>query len=374
MNIFVFNKQFEMQGIVDTFTSLIWHREFYKSGTFELHLNLPEDDQDALSLINLLQKDNILVKEDSLDEAGYIEGIKLDDQQNETVVISGYFIENFISQRIVWGKLNKSGQVEDVLKYFVDKNCINPTDPKRIIPYLSLSKNTAIPIQANEVNSYGNLAELMEELTTKYDVGWRVLFDLTNKKYVFDIYNGRDLSINQSVNPRAIFALEFENVLNQTFTDNDNNYKNMAIVAGQGEDTNRKIVTINNELVGFQRRELFVDARDLSNTISNDDGTEKTLSDADYGALLVERGNSKLAETQRILTFESGISVLSNLIYKQDFDLGDIVTIKNDRWGVLLNTRITAVEEVYENDAVDIRVNFGNNIPTIIDKIKQRTR
>lgn len=49
------------------------------------------------------------------------------------------------------------------------------------------------------------------------------------------------------------------------------------------------------------------------------------------------------------------------------------VTIQNDRWGLVLNTRITSVEEVYENDTVDIRVNFGSNIPTLIDKIQQKT-
>jgi len=374
MNIFVFNKQFEMQGIVDTFTSLIWHREFYKTGTFELHLNVPQKDKDALALITILQKGNVFVKEDSLDEAGYIEDINLDDQENETLVVTGYFVANFISQRIVWGQMNKSGSVEDTMKYFIDKNCINPTDPKRIIPNLILSANTGIPIQANEVNSYGNLAEWTEELATKYDVGWRTLFDLTNKKYVFDIYQGKDLSINQSVNPQAVFSLEFENVLQQTFTDSDSNYMNMALVAGQGEGIDRKIVSINNDVSGFERREVFVDARDLSNTISNDDGTETPISDHEYEALLIERGNSKLSENQRILTFEAGISILSNFKYKQDFDLGDIVTIINNRWGVLLNTRITTVEEVYENDTLDIRVNFGNNIPTIIDKIKQRTR
>lgn len=379
MNIFVFNKNFEMQGIVDTFISLIWRREFYKTGTFEFHLNLPEPDQEAFELINLLRKGNILAKENSLEEgsleeAAYIENIVIDDQESETCVVSGYFIENFISERIVWGEQHKSGSVEEVMKYFVDKNAVNPSDPNRIIPGLSLSENRGISKQANEVNSYGNLAELIEELALKYDIGWRVLFDLTNEKYVFDVYEGRDLSVNQSMNPRAIFALEFENIIQQKYTDSDNSYKNFALVGGQGEGSARKLALINNNLSGFERRELFVDAKDLSNTIQNDDGTEQTLSDAEYEALLIERGNSRLAEVQPIKTFESGISVTSNLIYKQDFDLGDIVTIKNDRWGVVLNTRITTVEEVYENDTVDIRVNFGSNIPTLIDRIQQRMR
>lgn len=374
MNIFVFNESFEMQGIIDTFTSLTWRREFYKTGTFELHLDVPKNDKDAFNLVNLLQKRNILVKEDSLDEGVYIDYVKLDEDNKETLVINGFFIENFISRRIVWGQQNKTGLVEEVMKYFIERNAVNPTDPKRNLPNFQISSNIGIHKQANEVHSFRYLDELMEELAIKYDVGWKVHFDLANKKYIFDVYNGRDLSINQTTNPIALFALEYENVFNQTFTDSEKGYRNTALIGGQGEGIERKLATINNSLTGYERFEMFVDARELTNTIQNENGTETILNDTDYEKLLIEKGNSSLSENQRILTFESGISVTSNLIYKQDFDLGDIVTIKNNRWGVQLNTRITTVEEVYENDTMDIRVNFGNNIPTLIDKIKQRTR
>jgi hypothetical protein len=370
MELYIFNKNFEMQGIIDTFTSLIWRRDFFKTGTFELHLNLPEDDKKAAETINLLQKGNILTKDDSLEEAVYIEDINLDEQEQEQIVVSGYFIDNFIAKRIIWGLQSKSGTVEEVMKHYVDKNSITPLDTNRVIPNLVLSQNTGISKQANEVSSYENLAEKIEELALKYDVGWRVLFNLANQQYAFDVYQGCDRSINQTINPIALFALEYENVLQQSFTDSDQNYKNMALIGGQGDGINRKLATINNNLQGFERRELFVDARDLSNVTED----EVTLTDPQYEALLIERGNSKLAEMTTIQTFQSGISVTSNLVYKQDFDLGDIVTIKNDRWGVLLNTRITTVEEVYENETKDIRVNFGSNIPTLIDKIKQRMR
>lgn len=150
----------------------------------------------------------------------------------------------------------------------------------------------------------------------------------------------------------------------------------MVLIAGQGEGTARKVAMINDNLTGFDRRELYVDARDIADTKeSTVEGEEAIpIPDAEYQTILIERGNSKLAETQPICTFESGISVLSNLVYKEDFDLGDRVTIQNVRWGLVLNTRITVVEEVYENDTVDIRVNFGSNIPTLIDKIHQKMR
>ena len=44
------------------------------------------------------------------------------------------------------------------------------------------------------------------------------------------------------------------------------------------------------------------------------------------------------------------------------------------KWGITIDTRITEVEEVYESNKVEINVTFGNNIPTLIDKIKMKMR
>lgn len=370
MDIHVFDKKFNRLGLIDVYESLIWRRNHYKSGNFELHGYLPQSDVDALALIHLLRKDNILWKEDSPDEAAYINDIVLDDQEQEKIIVSGYFIDNIISERIVWGLQTANGPIESVMKHYVNKNAVSPDNPKRIIPGLVLSANRGITIQASTANSYGNLSELMEELAITHDVGWRVLFDLENKDFLFDVYEGKDLTVNQDINPQAIFSLEYENVTNQTFTDSENGHKNMALVAGQGEGADRKIALINNDKLGFNRKELYVDARDLSQ--EKEDGT--SISDEEYETMLIGRGETQLAELKPIKTFESGISVLSNLIYKQDFDLGDKVTVQNNRWGIILNTRITSVEEVYEGNKFEVLINFGSNIPTLIDRIKQKMR
>lgn len=370
MNIYVFDKEFNLLGVIDQFTSLIWRREYYRSGNFELHSFLPKENKEAADLLSMLQKGNILMKEDSPEEAGVIENITLDDQEAETIAVSGYFVDSLIKNRIVWGMQSQTGTIEQAMKNYVSKNCITPTNINRVIPNLVLSNPRGIAKQANVVNSYKNLSEWIEELAVKYDVGWRVLFDLTNKQYIFDVFEGRNLTINQTENPQAIFSLEYENVLNQTFTDSENGYKNMALIGGQGEGIARKLAILNNEFTGFNRRELFVDAKDIPQ--EKEDGTP--LTDHEYETILIERGKSKIAELTPIQTFEAGVSVLSSLIYKQDFDLGDQVTIQNKRWGITVNTRITSIEEIYENNLVDVRANFGSNIPTLIDKIKRAVK
>lgn len=363
MDIYVFDKSFNMLGVIDRYFSLIWKREYYKVGTFELHAYIDGS-------LDLLQKGNILVKEDSPEEAVQIETITLNDEDVDTLVVKGRFIQSFLSDRIVWGNQSLTGTAEEVMTGFVQNNCISPTDLNRVIPNLVVMNTSGITIEANESHSYTNLVTLIEELATKYDVGWRILFDLPNQQYVFNIYSGKDSSINQDANPHVIFSAEYENVLKQTYTDSDVDYKNTALIGGQGEEPDRKFTTVNNDISGFERKEVFVDANDVSDKDEND----VVIPEADYIKLLEERGKTTLAELKPIQTFESGISVLSNLIYKHDFDLGDMVTIQNNKWGLTINTRITTVEEVYENNKVDIRVNFGSNIPTIVDKIKRAVK
>ena len=70
------------------------------------------------------------------------------------------------------------------------------------------------------------------------------------------------------------------------YTKDVSEYKNCAIVAGQGEGANREIVIVNDNLSGQDRKELFVDARDI------EDGTN-----------LADRGKSKLAENTIIESF-----------------------------------------------------------------------
>ncbi|NGP59880.1 hypothetical protein FLT15_16365 [Paenibacillus thiaminolyticus] len=55
--------------------------------------------------------------------------------------------------------------------------------------------------------------------------------------------------------------------------------------------------------------------------------------------------------------------------YEKDWDLGDIVTLQNARWGLTMDARITEVKEIYE-PASKIEIVLGNEIPTITKYVK----
>lgn len=90
--------------------------------------------------------------------------------------------------------------------------------------------------------------------------------------------------------------------------------------------------------------------------------------------MLNDRGNNKLAETKEIQTFDSKINVTSNLVYKTDYELGDVVACTSKKWGITIKSRITEIEEIYEEKGLSINATFGNNVPALIDKIKQQIK
>ena len=88
--------------------------------------------------------------------------------------------------------------------------------------------------------------------------------------------------------------------------------------------------------------------------------------------LLETRGKEKLAEYYDSKTFDSIINSNSNLIYKQDYDLGDVVTFFDKKWGITMDTRITEISETYNEQGMNINITFGNDVPTLIDIIKRK--
>ena len=101
-----------------------------------------------------------------------------------------------------------------------------------------------------------------------------------------------------------------------------------------------------------------MDARDLQRTKYENEEEVNPL-----GRIINVRGERerlKLAKCKQIETFESKINIRSNLIYKEDFDLGDVVTCISKKWGITIDSRITEIEEVYEEDGFNVNVVFGN--------------
>ncbi|UCS14326.1 MULTISPECIES: siphovirus ReqiPepy6 Gp37-like family protein [Clostridium] len=384
MELYIFSRDLELKGILDTFTSLRWIRRYSKTGEFELHCTLNSN------VLELLKRENIVYKKDDI-EAGYIETrqLKIGQDGQEYLEVKGKFLTNYLDRRISWDRVNFSGKTEELMRKLVNDNAINPTNIDRKIQKLILGDLKGFIEDIKYQNSFGNILDCLENISNTSNLGYRNLLDIKNRRIIVDVYKGVDRTINNGTIAPCIFSRNFENILEQEYTDSLNNYRNTTLIAGAGEGKDRKLTSIESG-IGLDRFELYVDARDIEdkeekkkivketdedgNVTEHEETEEVEIPWERYKPLLVQRGKEKLSECKEIQTFDSKINTQGNNVYKKDYDLGDIVTVVDKKWGIRIDTRITEIEEIYEEKGLEVNVVFGNNIPTIIDKIKQKVR
>ncbi|MDU2266096.1 MAG: siphovirus ReqiPepy6 Gp37-like family protein, partial [Clostridium celatum] len=218
-------------------------------------------------------------------------------------------------------------------------NAINAEDPKRNFENLYINSSKGRGEKIAFETRYKVLSDELETIAKTSRLGWNIKFDYKNKRFVFESLVGIDRTVNQADVPPMIFSRRYDNVLELEYTKDVSEYKNCAIVAGQGEGANREIVIVNDNLSGQDRKELFVDARDIED-----------------GPNLADRGKSKLAENTIIESFEATIDTES---YRVEWDLGDFVTILDDEIGVISDIQIVEIREIYEEGILTIEPTFG---------------
>ena len=383
MQLYVLDNNFKVLGIIDNYECLVWQRNYYKPSTFSMQI-IPSFEQ-----FQLLKKGNILLKKDNTKEAMYIDHRELEENEEgiEVLVVSGYSLSQWLDRRITLYKQLENGNAETVIRNYVNNNCINPKETNRKFPNFIQGINNNLGQEVDYNSHYKPLLEEIESIATTNELGYRIDLDLPSKQYIFVVYQGLDRTVNQDLNSRAIFSTEFENVSNQKYINSDNNYRNMVLVAGAGEDEDRKTLALGSDNSSFDRYELFVDARDISDKesktrIVTDELTGEKIEETyeveipleTYNKLLEARAKDKLSECTKVETFDCIISDTNNLIYRVDYNLGDKVSIINKKWGLMLNERIVSITETYDNEGLNIDIEIGSNIPTLIEKIKRKMR
>lgn len=347
----IIDKSFNFLGEIDDYESLIFTRSWGGIGGFEIHINANKN------YTGMLRKENIIFINEK--KAGVILYREISTEDNERLIVKGQQLKTYLGRRITLpptGRAQdyKNDYVENIMKHYVEANCVNPADTKRKIERLKIAPLKSRGIKTQYQTRFKNLAEELEKLSLISGLGWDVYLDLKNKEFVFDVFEGRDLTAAQSILPPAIFSVDYDNISSQKLIESAVGYKNTGYVGGQGEGTDRAIQVVGEDAQDLGRCEVFIDARDIE-----DSGD------------LSERGMQKLEELKEVITFDNEILTQSNLVYGEDYNLGDLVTAKNTKWQVILDSRISEVTEIYEVGGYRINAVFGNNIPTLVEKIKQ---
>lgn len=340
MDLYILDSSLAPIAVIDSYASLIWTKRYYSPGDFELYL--PADK----NLLECLRMGNFIVREDD-SSAMIIETIqiKTDAENGDYFTITGKSLESIIARRIFVIQTSLSGTIADVVRTAIYNNFIivePPATSNRTIPNFVIGEICETSETITQQVTGDNVADWLETLCRAYGYGWRIIIN-SNNKMEFQLYSGS--------NTEVIFSDEFDNLLTTEYIISKENYKTFAVVAGEGEGSARKHYNVGigpNE--GLDRYELYVDARDISSNNGE-------IAWSDYSQLLTERGYEKLKEHSITQAFSGEVEPSTTYKYKDDYNLGDIVTIET-LYGISAHPRIVEIIENWDETGYKVVPTF----------------
>lgn len=333
-SLFFFDKELNMLGIVDYFISLRWRRKYFETGEFEIVL--PVNDY-MMQFINT----DVIVMRNNYTEAGIIETIEFSDNgTNEEVTISGRFLSSLLSRRIVKSKINFSGNTIEGMNTIV--NAMTPLTTQWETETVTMS-SPHIDFQV----TYKNVYDYLKKLSEYSNIGIRVVPNVDSKVYMFEVWKGIDRTSEQNENEEYSFSDDNFNIEQGKLVMSEKTKASYILVGGEGEDSARVLVTVDDGKTGFDRYEIFSDQKGIR---------KESLSDSAYKEKLKTVGEGLLSDG----TFQLEVNALVQQDYKEKWNLGDIVNIKKEKWGVYTTYRIIEVEETIEDGKKTIYPTFGS--------------
>lgn len=382
MELRVFDKTIEPLGAIDELDSLLWHMKYFDAGTFSLLAPITENNS------KLLVEGNIIVKHDGkkevTDAAGGVwrraaqityKHITKDENGLEQIEAQGYMLSWWLNKRCIYPQIVATAANQSLINTMVTNNCGSGAAASRQFPQFTILEQETI--EGSQVE-YANevCANLSQEIKTRAQagkIGYDILISERQKKYGFYLYKGKDLTAkNSEGNTPCIFSREFDNVNEQEYTASIENCGNFIYVQGAADDSgSQPIVTVDGEgATGLDLDEVFCDATDIARKYQSGE-TEVMIPLGTYLQMLKTRGETELEGYGKNINFVSTINTTSNLKFKVDFDLGDRITCKEEKWGIQIDARITEVKEIYQKGTEEIEATFGESLPTLVDKIRK---
>lgn len=373
-------------GIITDFESLIYTRNFYECGIFELTINKNKANTSKLKRGNMLivnKRDNKILLINKV--------VTNTENGSKTLKVTGDCIKGITKQRIIatngYDRVAET-EAENIQKHYLRKHLVESyydtiRTPERDIPWVDIASSQNRGIKTVWQARLTNLHDELKHISEDVGLGWEGYLDRNKKKIIFDSIKGKDRTINQVSNPNTheklssytheqlskytheqlkgnpklpyiIFSEKKKNLLSGQVTDDETSFKNVGYIAGKGENEDR-IIVVKGTATGFNRREVLIDLNNI------DDIDE-----------LNQEGQKKLDTYKLIQSIEGKIYQIPNMEYEKDWDLGDIVTLESD--GIYEDKRIIQVKEVYEANNKTIEAGFGDKIPSLAEQIKTLTQ
>lgn len=352
MYLLVLNTKFETIAVVDNFRSLIWVDRYRECGDFEIVVPASRE------FIDIFKDDYYVVNLES-NHTMIVEGrlTKSDSEAGNSIIVTGRSLESILERRIIWNPTVLKGNFQTAIKKIIDENIISPTDRNRKISNFRFIESTDPIVTALTIDTTllgEDIYSVLVDYCTVNGIGFKVTLSKDNF-FEFSLYAGTDRTYEQSENPYVIFSPGFENIINSSYKENKENYKNTTLVGGEERDSGQVFRTVNLKSAaasGIERREIYTDARSVSKSTPDGDLTED-----DYLAQLDYKGLETLYDNPYNKQFEGQVDATSAFIFNRDFFMGDTVQTENE-YGVQSVSRVIEFIRSQDEDGEEMYPSF----------------
>lgn len=347
---------------IDIYTSLDFRRLWQGVGDFTL--TLCRD-------YSVLRKNNIIMLGSDPHKVGIIRSVeRVSDKKGITVTVSGQTLDGLTSQRTVLPLEDNEGyfsvppqaqhrivSAEEIVKQFIF--CHLGEDAEDVKRRLRDSEGRSL-LKTGELKNrgfrtewgcrYTQLDEELQAICEYCDCGYEIYIDFDNKVYVAEYVPGVDRSVGNGERSWVILSKDFESIEDIKHSVDYSSYKNVAYAGGTGDGADRTVIAVTNDeelASGIDRFETFVDCGELENI-----ETETAMS-------LSETGKHKLEEYNFAESLTATVSPSGSFRYGEQWDLGDLVTIRDNDLNVEQDMRISEVTESYEPNSYKLTVTLG---------------
>lgn len=337
MELIALKSDYTIQSILRP-TNIQWSRKYYEPGTFSVQIPIA---QYSNEMVYVYTKDR--------EEMGIISqrNFVVDNLGFQYMQISGYFLESELNDKVVYPLFFAEGVLEDKVVEMVNTY-------KKDIPFLeeavSLGRGESISFQ----ESNKELGKKCYELLKEQEMSFKITFDFEVAKKRFSVYQGKNRTQAQHENNFIVFSTRFGNLKEPNVLSSSTDYKNYAIIGGQGEGADRVMTEIDLSDGGY-RKEIFINA---SSVEYNKD--EMTLEQ--YITNLQQYGLAQLVENYSVVNNVEFDVLNGSYEYLEDFDLGDKCDVVIDEMGFEIEARIIAIYEVIKKGVHTVSLEFGDQV------------
>lgn len=328
-DVLVLNTNFETVAIIDYYISLIWTERYAEYGDFELTL---KSDSSVFKFIGVGYY--LWIKGAKMTMVIEKIEVQTDVEDGNGLILSGRSLESFLDRRIIWPQTNLTGKLQNGIKTLITSCFINPTwdTASRKVNNFRFIDSTDARITALDLKAQytgDSLYDTISAICLAYDLGFFVRLNDEENTFEFGLYKGEDRSYDQEALSYVVFSSKYDNLAGSNYLESDEKLKTLTIVAGEGEGLNRRTVPVISSSgagYGLGRRELFTDAKD----ISQNKNSEQAMSNTAYDDKLYQRGLEKLADCVSVLSFEGEVENGQTFSYDIDYFMGDVVQLRDE--------------------------------------------